>query len=218
MIEVVIIRITISSNFDLNLVLLILDLIATLILVVVVTKASRRREVNPTVNVVDQVKLLESRIVNNIDMFRKTIERVKDSNLNILSAIEIRLKELDRTTLSLSEKLDKKLSKIESALTNTVNVKIVNRLEDIDCVFRDDGLIVYGSYDKKFVVYITQALRVLEGANFEMLEISKDGSTVSIGVLGRVGGKTLYCLKESLYPVRFDSEKILKELGGIIGQ
>jgi len=179
----------------------------------------RREKINPDAisRISFQVKSLEDRIINNIDIFRKTIERVKDSNLNILTAIEVKLKEMDRTASSLSEKLDKRISRIESVLTNAITVKVVDKLEEIDCVFREDGLIVYGSYDKKFIVYATQALRVLENMGLIKLEVNRGNSIVFIGVLGRIGGKMLYCLKESSYPVRFNTEKILKELGETIG-
>jgi len=180
----------------------------SVILVLIVLRELRRRSES---DLLSRINAIKREFVNEVKILRGVFERVKDSNVNVLSAIETRLKGLDRVMSSLEERLNSVVMKKSSA------VKVVDGLDGLDCIFRDDGLIVYGSYDKEFVAYVTQALRALKDVGLDELSVKRGNTTVHIKALGHRSW-TFYCLKESPYPVRFDSEKILKELGGIVGQ
>ena len=216
MVKVIFIQETINLTFDLYLVLSVLNLTATLVLVIVVIRALKG-ERNSRANATDRLRVFENSIINKVEMLRNSIEGFKNSSVNVLSAIEIKLKEMDRIALNLHERLERKLSRIELALVDVTTVKSIDRLEDVDCIFREDGLIIYGSYDKKFVAHIVQALRALESLDFNKVEVTMNDFTVAIGMLGQIRGKSIYCLRKSSSPVEFNSKEILKELGDIIG-
>jgi len=216
MVKVIFIQETINLTFDLYLVLSVLNLTATLVLVIVVVRALKG-ERNSRANATDRLRVFENSIINKVEMLRNSIEGFKNSSVNVLSAIEIKLKEIDRIALNLHERLERKLSRIELALVDVTTVKSIDRLEDVDCIFREDGLIIYGSYDKKFVAHIVQALRALESLDFNKVEVTMNDFTVAIGMLGQIRGKSIYCLRKGSSPVKFNSKGILKELGDIIG-
>ncbi len=188
---------------------------ATLALLV---KLSLALSARPGERLVEQVRSLERSVVSSVSVLKNTLERLVSANMNLLSAMEARVKEMDLVARRVSERVDSGFAQIRSALASApASAEVVERLEDLDCVIRDDGLLVYGSYDEKLVAYLTQALRVLESVGFEGLEISRGGSVLHVGRLGELGGRVVYCLKESQRPVRFDARKILSELGGVIG-
>ena len=214
--------VVIQAYLDLSINLELLILLANSALVVaalaLLVRLSLSLSARPGERLVEQVRLLERSVVSSVSVLKNTLERLVSANMNLLSAMEIKVKEMDFMARRVSEKADSGLIQVESALVSApASAQVVERLEDLDCVFRDDGLLVCGSYDEKLVAYLTQALRVLESVGFEGLEISRGGSVLSIGRLGELGGKVVYCLKESQRPTRFNARKIMSELGGVVG-
>ena len=181
-------------------------IIISLIILITIRKTIRRSKSSE--DLVDRINAIRRDFMSEVKFLRSMIESVKDSNVNVLSAIETKLKGLDRVMLSLEERLSSVVSEIKSSA-----VEVVDELDDLNCIFRDDGLIVYGSYDRKFVAYVTQALRALREIGVSELSIIKGDTIVHIKALGK-----FFCIKEAPHKVKFDEKKILKELGDIIGR
>ncbi|RLE75962.1 MAG: hypothetical protein DRJ56_04885, partial [Thermoprotei archaeon] len=176
--------VVIQAYLDLSINLELLILLANSALVVaalaLLVRLSLSLSARPGERLVEQVRLLERSVVSSVSVLKNTLERLVSANMNLLSAMEIKVKEMDFMARRVSEKADSGLIQVESALVSApASAQVVERLEDLDCVFRDDGLLVCGSYDEKLVAYLTQALRVLESVGFEGLEISRGGSVLS---------------------------------------
>ena len=170
----------------------------------------------------------EEKLVNKINEtisemnnnYQKTIRYLDDFNKKIVSQIEI----INNKVSAVILKMRREKTSIQQGVTmfpkktpKPPAIPLIDSLENINCIFRDDGLILYGRYDPTKVAYIAQALRSLKNFEIKNLSFQTDGEVLTITSLGVLGDREAYSLVASNTPVRIDVVKIREKLIRKIG-
>lgn len=202
---------------DIVTLLIIVNITLTVIVIVSILRAGGKEKSIALYNEVrNRLETSERVILENMKILRSSISNLIESNISLLNTIREQLGKFEQV----NRELNKTVLELKSQpLTFTpLNVDLVKRelttLAEIDCVFSDEGLIMYGKYDQKTIAFITQALRVLENVNCDEIKIGSKDKSIYIFRIGELEGKKIYCLKESNIPVKINSKRILEELIG----
>lgn len=202
---------------DIVTLLIIANITLTVIAIVSILRAGgKKKSIALYDEVRNRLETSERVILENMKILRSSISNLIESNISLLNTIREQLGKFEQVNRELNKTvLELKSQPLTFAPSNVDLVKReLTTLAEIDCVFSDEGLIMYGKYDQKTIAFITQALRVLENVNCDEIKIGSKDKSIYIFKLGELEGKKIYCLKESNTPVKINSKRILEELIG----